>query len=61
MRKFVLFAAILSAWVVVPLSLAGEVEIPDWAYPVNPTVSAIIRSSYDAAGASALPQLMHAA
>lgn len=41
MRKFVLFAANLSAWVAMPLRSADRIEIPDWAYPVNPAVSAV--------------------
>lgn len=40
MRKFILLAAILPAWVVVPLRPAQQVEIPAWAYPVNPPVTA---------------------
>ena len=40
MSKFILFVAILSAWGGMPLRSADRVEIPDWAYPVNPAVSA---------------------
>src|SRR6185312_11724093 len=60
MRNCILLAAILPAWVVVPLRSAQQVEIPEWAYPVNPPVSVSTAAVTDDGTLQHVPGSTHA-